>query len=76
MKSYIMNVHGFREENITVMMDDGQHTSPTRENILAAYRRIVSQSVKGDVVLCHYSGHGGKLRDENGDEADNYDEVR
>ena len=29
----------------------------------------------GDAVFCHYSGHGGKLRDDDGDEADGYDET-
>jgi metacaspase-1 len=75
MKTYITNVHGFQEDNITVLMDDGKHTRPTRENILGAYRKIVAESQAGDVVFCHYSGHGGKLRDENGDEKDGYDEV-
>jgi len=75
MKEYIMACHGFQEQNITVLMDDGQHTPPTRDNILAAYRQIVSESQAGDVVFCHYSGHGGKLRDDNGDEKDGYDET-
>ena len=56
MKAYIKNVHKFQEENITVLMDDGQHQAPTRANILAAYKKIVSESQAGDVVFCHYSG--------------------
>jgi hypothetical protein len=75
MKKYIMDVHKFQEDNITVLMDDGKHVRPTRENMLAAYRKIVSESRNGDVVFCHYSGHGGKLRDTSGDEKDGYDEV-
>jgi hypothetical protein len=75
MKKYIMDVHGFQEQNITVLMDDGNHVRPTRENILSAYRKVVSESKSGDVVFCHYSGHGGKLRDDDGDEKDGYDEV-
>ena len=53
---YIKNVHGFRDENITILMDDGQQTPPTRSNILAAYRQLVEDSQEGDVVFCHYSG--------------------
>jgi metacaspase-1 len=75
MKKYIMDVHKFQEENITVLMDDDKHVRPTRQNMLAAYRKIVAESQNGDVVFCHYSGHGGKLRDDNGDEKDGYDEV-
>lgn len=64
-----MDVHGFEEGNITLLLDDGSHTSPTLENILAAYKNIVAQSVAGDAVFCHYSGHGGKLADDNSDES-------
>lgn len=64
-----LDVWGFEDENITVLMDDGVHTSPTRDNILNAYRTLVSESKPGDVAFCHYSGHGGKLRDDDGDES-------
>ena len=56
MKDYIMDVWGFKEENITVLMDDGSHTEPTRSNILTAYKNVASQSRSGDAVFCHYSG--------------------
>jgi hypothetical protein len=75
MKEYIMDVHGFQEGNIDILMDDGTHTSPTSANILAAYKRIVTASQSGDVVFAHYSGHGGKLKDQDGDEKDGYDET-
>lgn len=74
-KDYLVNALGFEERNITVLMDDGRHENPTRYNITTAYKTIVSQSVSGDVVFCHYSGHGGQVRDENGDEDDGYDET-
>jgi len=35
----------------------------------------VKESKNGDVVFCHYSGHGGRVRDDNGDEEDGYDET-
>lgn len=69
MMEYIKDVHGFQQENITVLMDDGVNTSPTKANILEAYRTLVAQSKPGDVAFCHYSGHGGKLRDDDGDES-------
>ena len=56
MKDYIMNVWGFQEENITVLMDDGYHHRPTRRNIINAYKDLASASVSGDAVFCHYSG--------------------
>jgi len=75
MKKYIMDVHGFEEENIAILMDDGEHTEPTARNILGAYRRVVSEAEAGDAVFLHYSGHGTKLADDNNEEADGYDEA-
>ena len=56
MSEYIQEVHGFEKDNITILMDDGVHTEPTKENILAAYEKLVSESEDGDVVFCHFSG--------------------
>ena len=56
MTEYIQEVHGFDEENVTLLMDDGEHTEPTRENILAAYEKLVNESEEGDIVFCHFSG--------------------
>lgn len=76
MKKYIMDVHGFDEDNIQVLMDDGEHESPTKENILNAYKRVVSESEDTDAVFLHYSGHGTKMKDDDhGEEADGYDEA-
>ena len=70
-----MKVHGFEESNITVLMDDGKHTPPTKDAILAAYKQVVSDSEPGDAIFLHYSGHGSKIADTSGDEEDGYDEV-
>jgi hypothetical protein len=55
MKKYIMAVHGFKEENIVVLMDDGEHESPTKENIVAAYKKIVADSKRGDNIFRKYA---------------------
>lgn len=75
MKNYIMDVHGFEEENIVILMDDGENIEPNYENIIDAYKTVVSQSEDGDAIFLHYSGHGTKLRDDNNEEADGYDEA-
>jgi len=75
MKKYIQDVHGFEEENIIILMDDGEHTEPTRANIIDAYKTIIGQAEEGDAIFLHYSGHGTKLRDDDGDESDGYDEA-
>ena len=68
MAEYIKDVWGFEESNITFLMDDGENPDPTMENIINAFKQLVSDSEQGDVAFVHYSGHGGKVRDDNGDE--------
>merc|ERR1719384_2915837 len=75
MKEYLMDVQGFPERNITMLLDDGVYTDPTRDNIIDAFGKLVEESEYGDACFVHYSGHGGKLPDDNGDEEDGYDET-
>mmetsp|Transcript_19165 Transcript_19165/g.22080 ORF Transcript_19165/g.22080 Transcript_19165/m.22080 type:complete len:340 (-) Transcript_19165:298-1317(-) len=74
-KDYLVNVLGFENRHITLLLDDGLNTSPTRENITYAYRDLVNRSAPGDVAFCHYSGHGGFVDDTSGDEEDGRDET-
>jgi hypothetical protein len=56
-------------------MDDGEHESPTKDNMIAAYKKIVSECESGDALFLHYSGHGAKIRDDDfGEEEDGFDE--
>mmetsp|Transcript_12711 Transcript_12711/g.21144 ORF Transcript_12711/g.21144 Transcript_12711/m.21144 type:complete len:228 (-) Transcript_12711:503-1186(-) len=70
MKDFIMKQHGFQKENIKVLMDDGDHKKPTKENIMSAYKKLVKSSQPGDAVFCHFSGHGGQVKDTSGDECE------
>jgi hypothetical protein len=65
-KNYLENALGFRDQDMLVLMDDGRHHPPTRQNILNAYKRIAEYSKPGDVIFIHYSGHGGRLVDQDG----------
>jgi hypothetical protein len=56
MRECLMDVHGFEEENIALLMDDGDNTDPTGDNIFQAYKQIVQECQHGDVVYLHYSG--------------------
>jgi hypothetical protein len=75
MKEYLMNIQGFKEENIALLLDDGKNYLPTKANIFWAIQSLVRNSRSGDVVFTHFSGHGGKVKDDNGDEADGFDEC-
>lgn len=55
-REYLMDVHGFQEDDITVLMDDGNHTNPTHDNIIAAFRKLVAETEAGDCAFLHYSG--------------------
>ncbi len=47
----------------------------TRSNVLAAIRRAARALKPGDLFVMTYSGHGGQVRDIDGDEADGQDET-
>lgn len=55
--------------------DDGVHEDPTYDNIINAFRRLVAVTEAGDSCFFHYSGHGGRVADTDGDEDDGYDET-
>lgn len=74
-KDYLVQRQGFDESNILVLMDDGRHTNPTYQNILHAFRQLVAHTEAGDSCFFHYSGHGGRMADDSGDEEDGYDET-
>ena len=69
MKEYLMDVHKFEEKNICLLMDDGINYLPTRANIFWAIQSLVRNSRSGDVVFTHFSGHGGRVKDTDGDES-------
>lgn len=64
MKKYIMEQQGYLEQNILVLVDNEGHQHPTREAIIRSLQQLVAQSVSGDSVYFHYSGHGGLLSPE------------
>lgn len=55
---------------MTVLMDDAEHKHPTHTNITEALKALSEQSQPGDAVFVHFSGHGGRVLDE-----ESYDEV-
>lgn len=52
---------GYKPQDITILMDDGQHTMPTRENIIRAMKDLVRDAHPGDHFVFHYSGHGSQV---------------
>lgn len=61
-----------------IILTDDQHNPimiPTKANILRALEWLVSGARPNDALFLHYSGHGGQVEDQDGDEEDGYDEV-
>jgi hypothetical protein len=55
------------------LITDQTATKPTKANILAAISWLVTGLVPGQNVYFHFSGHGGRVRDKNGDEVSGMD---
>ncbi|CDO70340.1 hypothetical protein BN946_scf184872.g1 [Trametes cinnabarina] len=69
--------HGYSARDIEILTDDTSDPRrlPTRANILEAMRRLVKDAHPHDSLFFHYSGHGGQIKDKDGDEIDGYDEI-
>lgn len=57
------------------VITDNTDTKPTKANILAAMKWLVSGLQPGQNVFMHFSGHGGLIRDTNGDEVSGLDST-
>ncbi|KAI9495508.1 peptidase C14, caspase domain-containing protein [Zychaea mexicana] len=71
LKDFLMKLYNFREEDMIILTDDqrDQRFIPTRANMLAAMEWLVRDARPND------SGHGGRVKDTNGDEDDGWDET-
>eukprot|EP00241_Pyramimonas_parkeae_P008182 CAMPEP_0114261146 /NCGR_PEP_ID=MMETSP0058-20121206/20943_1 /TAXON_ID=36894 /ORGANISM="Pyramimonas parkeae, CCMP726" /LENGTH=168 /DNA_ID=CAMNT_0001376585 /DNA_START=44 /DNA_END=550 /DNA_ORIENTATION=- len=58
-----------------VLVDDGAHPAPTRAAMVEALEWLATDARNGDSLFLHFSGHGGRIRDDDGDEEDGYDET-
>lgn len=63
--------YGFAARDIVLLTD----LAATKSAMEKAIGKLVSGAKKGDVLLLHYSGHGSHAPDDNGDEADERDEI-
>eukprot|EP00612_Vaucheria_litorea_P003337 CAMPEP_0171461466 /NCGR_PEP_ID=MMETSP0945-20130129/5903_1 /TAXON_ID=109269 /ORGANISM="Vaucheria litorea, Strain CCMP2940" /LENGTH=1068 /DNA_ID=CAMNT_0011987819 /DNA_START=86 /DNA_END=3292 /DNA_ORIENTATION=+ len=75
-KNYLLH-QGFTDtaNTMCILLDDGEHAGPTGQNIISAFNWLVDGAEAGDSLFLHYSGHGGSIEDDNGDEEDGRDET-
>jgi hypothetical protein len=55
------------------ILTDDTVIKPTKKNIMESIQWLVGDLKAGENVVFHYSGHGGLVRDVNGDEVTGYD---
>ncbi|WOL03806.1 metacaspase-1-like [Canna indica] len=77
MKYLLTERFGFPADCIIVLTEEERdpYLTPTKENLRAAMRWLVSGCEAGDSLVFHYSGHGVQKLDPSGDEVDGYDEA-
>lgn len=77
MVQFLTQNYGFKRDDMVTLTDDQTQPRaiPTRANILAAMQWLVAGAQPGDNLFLHYSGHGGRTEDQDGDEDDGYDEC-
>mmetsp|Transcript_31115 Transcript_31115/g.87214 ORF Transcript_31115/g.87214 Transcript_31115/m.87214 type:complete len:386 (-) Transcript_31115:44-1201(-) len=66
--------NGFEENDIRVLTDDTDE-KPTAKNIMEGLVWLAADASPDDSLFLHYSGHGGRMKDDDGDEKDGYDET-
>ena len=66
--------YGFTQA--VILTDDNPDDSkkPTYDNIISAMKWLVSDAKEDDSLIFHFSGHGGTVKDADGDEMDGFDE--
>jgi hypothetical protein len=74
-RNTLIDAYGYQNANIFMLRDDDNSRLPTRKNILYSLNQLINASNANDLLWIHYSGHGTKIRDTNGDEIDSLDEC-
>ncbi|XP_057979695.1 metacaspase-1-like [Malania oleifera] len=77
MRYLLINRFQFPEDSILMLTEEESdpYRIPTKHNIMMALFWLVQGCQPGDSLLFHYSGHGSRQRNYNGDEVDGYDET-
>lgn len=66
---------GFQDSQIHRLRDDRHDMMPTHANMMQAFRWLVQGAGPGDEMFFHYSGHGGRQDDKDGDEISGKDDT-
>ncbi|KIY73062.1 peptidase C14 [Cylindrobasidium torrendii FP15055 ss-10] len=74
---FLLKYWGFKNRDIMVLTDTNpdKRRHPTKALILGAMKWLVEDAKPHDSLFIHYSGHGGRQRDVDGDEVSGFDET-
>ncbi|CDS02903.1 hypothetical protein LRAMOSA00305 [Lichtheimia ramosa] len=77
LKEFLISMYHFRQEDMVILTDDQSDPRfiPTKQNMIAAMQWLVRDARPNDSFFFHFSGHGGRVKDTNGDEDDGWDET-
>ncbi|PWA57316.1 zinc finger, LSD1-type, Caspase-like domain protein [Artemisia annua] len=77
MKHLLMTKFWFTEDQIVMLTEEeiDRHRIPTGRNMRQAMVWLIEGCQPGDSLVFHFSGHGSRQRNYNGDEIDGYDET-
>ncbi|XP_075487681.1 metacaspase-1-like [Primulina tabacum] len=77
MKYLLINKFQFPESSILMLTEEERdpYRIPTKQNMRMALYWLLQGCQPGDSLVFHYSGHGSRQRNYNGDEVDGYDET-
>ena len=74
-RNVLIDAYGYSDSNIFTLRDDDKTKLPNKTNILNIINKVVAMSSANDMLWIHYSGHGTRIKDTNGDEVDGFDEC-
>ncbi|EQC28810.1 hypothetical protein SDRG_13491 [Saprolegnia diclina VS20] len=76
LSNFVLEKYGFPTNTMRKLTDDGNgYAHPTRANIISGMRWLVQGAKAGDSLVFFFSGHGSRVKDMEGDEADGMDET-
>ncbi len=71
-RDFLKQQYGFRDDEIRLLLRE----QATAANIVSNFRQwLIAETSPGDRVFFLYAGHGTRVPDRDGDEADGYDEA-
>ena len=72
MSTFLNEKYGYRREDMVILTDDQKNpmSIPNKANILRAKQWLVKDAQPNDSLFIHFSGHGGRTPDLDGDEED------